>query len=170
MKAITTVPPSPATAPLRLLSVNLVLEDCFVSNIPAYLCLSECPSQRITCSFTVVINVHLGVVSCLQDALVPPEKNLFAAFPISAGSVGSSAWNPMLVFEATNPLCESVKSSKKRCGYPPTVARAIFPAFVFPLSGFPTPTTRGQKAMACCHCEVKHIGTLLNRHPNFFSF
>lgn len=134
-----------------------------VSHILAYLCLSECPSQRITCSFTVVINVHFGVVSCLQEALVPPEKNRFAAFPISAGSVGSSAWNPMLVLEATSPLCESVKSSKNKWGYPPTVARAMFPAFVFPLSGFPTPTIRGQKPMACCHCGFKHICTLFTK-------
>ena len=107
----------------------------------------------MTCSFTVVMKVHWGVVSCLHEALVPPEKNLFAALPISAGSLGSSAWNPRLVLDATTPLWESVNSSKNRCGYPPTVASAMFPAFVLPLSGFPTPTTRGQNPMACNHCR-----------------
>lgn len=97
------------------------------------------------------MNVHLGVVSCLHEALVPPEKNLLAAFPISAGSVGSSAWNPRLVLDATTPLCESVKSSKNNWGYPPTVARATFPAFVLPLSVFPHPTISGQNPIAFCH-------------------
>ena len=123
----------------------------FLYNNANYLCLSACPNQRITCSFTVVMKVHCGVVSCLQEALVPPEKNIFAAFPISAGSVGSSAWNPRLVLDATTPLWESVKSLKNKCGYPPTVARATFPAFVLPLSGFPTSTTRGQNPIAFCH-------------------
>ena len=38
--------------------------------------------------FTVVMNLQFGVVSSLQVALVPPEKNLLAASPISAESVG----------------------------------------------------------------------------------
>ena len=132
MQAITVAwPPTDLCFWSAVYDLRIIIVFYVTSHISPYLCLSECPSQQITCSFTVVINVHFGVVSCLQEALVPPEKNFFAAFPISAGSVGSSAWNPMLVLDATTPLCESVKSSKNKWGYPPTVARAMFPAFVF---------------------------------------
>ena len=143
---------------------KLCCHKCFyLIRVAFYLCLSACPNHRITCSLTVVIKVHWGVVSCLHDALIPPEKNLFAALPISEGSLGSSAWKPRLVFDATTPLCESVKSSKNKCGYPPTVARAMLPAFVLPLSGFPTPTTSGQNPIACSHCNKEDENYQISR-------
>jgi hypothetical protein len=57
-----------------------------------------------TCRLTVQIGAVLDNSSSRHFPLVPPLKNRFAAFLISDGSVRSSAWNLMVVYDDKSPL------------------------------------------------------------------
>ena len=71
-------------------AVGLLWFISYTTSLLCYLLLSGFSNHSITCSFTVHIGVHFGEFSFPIQVLVPSEKNRFALFPISLGSVGSS--------------------------------------------------------------------------------